>query len=82
MSLSPLAIVGLLSTVIAATDTFIENGGSFEFISAFLFVFEATTNIKATEMVSGLTARYRFRQYGWPKSNALEVYREGFKGSS
>ena len=44
--------------------------------SALLFTYEATTNIPVMVLLNRLAARYRFREYGWPKSNALAVYHD------
>lgn len=75
MSLSPLATVGLLSSLIASADTYIADDGAFSLICGFLFVYESTTGIVTSDLVAGLAQWYSFREYGLPKSNTLEVYR-------
>ena len=76
MSLSLLGSVSLLSTIIASLDDGIEDDSSFEMLCALLFTYEVTTNIPVMVLLNRLAARYRFREYGWPKSNALAVYHD------
>jgi hypothetical protein len=74
MSLSPLGSASLLSTMITSLDDKLKDELSFQILCAFLFAYEATTNILVMVFLNHLAARYRFREYGCPKSNALAVY--------